>query len=98
VRAGIIKEAGRYEWSSALAHTGAADTAGILHTDTWRGITTPKSWKAYLAMREDDLKIELNRAKTSRGRPLGSDSFISKLETCVGRRLRPLPTGRPRKD
>ena len=30
-------------------------------------------------------------------RPLGSDSFLSKLERALGRRLRPLPAGRPRK-
>ncbi len=35
---------------------------------------------------------------SSRGRPLGSDSFISKLEAKVGKRLRPLPVGRPRKE
>jgi hypothetical protein len=31
------------------------------------------------------------------GRPLASDSFLSKLETKIGRRLRPLPVGRPQK-
>ncbi len=31
------------------------------------------------------------RLCTSRGRPLGSDAFIAKLETFLGRRLRPLP-------
>jgi len=31
------------------------------------------------------------------GRPLGSDAFISKLETRLNRRLRPLPVGRPKK-
>jgi len=28
---------------------------------------------------------------------LGSDAFLSKLETLLGRRVRPLPVGRPRK-
>jgi hypothetical protein len=31
------------------------------------------------------------------GRPLGSDGFVSKLERLLGRRLRALPEGRPRK-
>ena len=30
--------------------------------------------------------------------PLGTDSFISKLEKLMGRRMRPLPLGRPRKN
>jgi len=37
------------------------------------------------------------RRWTLRGCPLGSDSFVSKLERTLGRRLRPLPVGRPRK-
>jgi len=30
------------------------------------------------------------------GRPLGTDKFISKIEVKLGRRLRPLPIGRPK--
>ena len=37
------------------------------------------------------------RLNTHRGRPLASDRFLSKLESLLGRRLRPLPVGRPRK-
>ena len=37
------------------------------------------------------------QARYRRGRPLGSDKFISKLEVTLGRRLRPLPGGRPKK-
>ncbi|MCL5279774.1 MAG: hypothetical protein M1376_07700 [Planctomycetes bacterium] len=36
-------------------------------------------------------------AWTHTGRPLGSDRFMSKLETLLGRRVRPLPVGRPKK-
>jgi len=41
--------------------------------------------------------LSMVRFNTHRGRPLGSDSFLSKLETLLGRRLRLLPVGRPRK-
>ena len=37
------------------------------------------------------------RLATHRGRPLATDSFVSKLERRLGRRLRPLPVGRPKK-
>ena len=42
---------------------------------------------------------ELGRLKLNihTGRPLGSDSFLSKLESLLGRRVRPLPVGRPKK-
>jgi hypothetical protein len=35
------------------------------------------------------------RLSTHRGRPLVSDRFLSKIESLLGRRLRPLPVGRP---
>ena len=37
------------------------------------------------------------RGTTLRGRPVGSDSFISKLEALLGRRLRVGSVGRPKK-
>jgi len=44
-----------------------------------------------------DETLSALRLNTHRGRPLGSDAFLSKIEALVGRRLRPLPVGRPRK-
>ena len=40
---------------------------------------------------------EVNRLRlhTRTGRPLGSDSFLSKVETYLGRRVRAIPRGRP---
>jgi len=35
------------------------------------------------------------RIRTQTGRPLGSDRFMSKVEAFLGRRVRPLPVGRP---
>jgi len=98
VRARLARRAWQYEWSSAAAHTGAQDAAGILCLDAWRKLATPESWKAYLIERTDEEFVRTLRLRTSRGRPLGSDSFISKLETIAGRRLRALPNGRPRKE
>ena len=37
------------------------------------------------------------RLNTQTGRPLASDSFLSKLEHTLGRQLRPLTVGRPKK-
>jgi hypothetical protein len=47
---------------------------------------------------QDDAEFEQLRQAESVGRPLGSDSFLSALETSSGRRLKPYPTGRPRKN
>ena len=45
----------------------------------------------------DPAFVENFRRHTHTGRPLGSDSFVSMLEQHLGRRLRALPVGRPRK-
>ena len=44
-----------------------------------------------------DREMDRLRVRTHTGRPLGSDRFLSKLETVLGRRVRRLPVGRPRK-
>ena len=56
----------------------------------------PEQWKQKL-MEADAQRDERIRLRTQTGRPLGSDSFVGKLEAALGRRLRPLPVGRPRK-
>jgi hypothetical protein len=53
-----------------------------------------ENWQATLADREDPDLVRQLRTKT--GRPLASDSFLGKLETKLGRRLRPLPPGVPK--
>jgi hypothetical protein len=45
----------------------------------------------------EEEEIRRLRISTHTGRPLGSDSFVSKLESMIGRRLRALPVGRPKK-
>jgi len=54
----------------------------------------PHLWAA-LRARDDETQAAGLRRSTCRGRPLGSDGFLSKLEHRLGRRLRPLPVGRP---
>jgi hypothetical protein len=38
--------------------------------------------------------LRLERIRTQTGRPLASDRFMGKVETFLGRRVRPLPVGR----
>jgi len=56
-----------------------------------------KQWQDALLEGIDDSQLIYLRVNTHMGRPLGSDSFMSKLEKLLGRRLRPLPVGRPKK-
>jgi putative transposase len=98
VRAKLVRRAWRWAWSSAAAHVDGRDPAGLLDLNAWRRRLGPRQdWREALAQPQDDADVRDLRRHTMTGRPLGSDRFISKLETLVGRRLRPLPVGRPRK-
>jgi len=54
-------------------------------------------WQDVLRRMQADAEVRVVRARTHTGRPLAGDAFMAKLERLVGRRLRPLPVGRPRK-
>jgi putative transposase len=97
VRAGLCREAWQWRWSSAAAHCGGEDLSGLLDLAAWRREMAPGKWRGILRRHEDEELVRSLRLATSRGRPLGSDRFIAKLERLLGRRLRALPCGRPRK-
>ena len=97
VRARMLRRAWEYPWSSAAAHVGGADATGLLDLRAWRTRHDEDDWREGLQRREDDDLLAAIRLTTHRGRPLATDKFISKLESTLGRRLRPLPGGRPRK-
>ena len=64
---------------------------------TWRELVPGVNWKEMLAQPDNKEIAAALCLNTHTGRPLASDSFLSKLERKLGRRLRPLPVGRPRK-
>ena len=97
VRARIVRRAWEFAWSSAAAHCGGQNETGLLDLGTWGKMLAGEDWRRVLSERDDKDAIRALRSCTSRGRPLGTDSFMSKIEKLVGRRLRPLPGGRPRK-
>ena len=97
VRAKICRKPWRYEWSSAAAHIDGDSVSGLLALSSWYDMISAKQWRAELERGIDDTAVESLRTNTHTGRPLGSDSFISKLEIFLGRRVRPLPVGRPKK-
>ena len=78
-------------------HTGGPDATQLLDLDAWRELVPRVNWKEMLAQPGDKETAAALCLNTQTGRPLASDSFLSKLERKLGRRLRPLPVGRPRK-
>jgi putative transposase len=98
VRAKIVRAAWRYPWSSAAAHCGKGpDESGLLDMAWWAEVSRNWDWPAALSRPADEKETTALRLSTHRGRPLASDSFLAKLEAALGRRLRPLPVGRPKK-
>ena len=98
VRAGMETQPWDYPWSSATAHIGGNDLSGLLDLGWWKNIQDPVEWKDLLVEGLPETITAALTRNTQTGRPLGSDSFIAKVEALLNRRVRPLPGGRPRKD
>ena len=94
VRAGLVTNAGDWPWSSARAHVSGRDDrlAKVAPLLAMVG-----DWNAFLnsAIREEELRDLREHGRT--GRPLGSATFLERLEAIVGRVLTPQKGGRPPK-
>jgi putative transposase len=102
VRQGLVQEAPRFEWSSAAHHYGLRDDPLIIeHPLFWALGNTPfEREAAYRTLVERALACEEDvtiEQATLKGWGLGSRSFLERYAQTAGRRLSPLPRGRPRK-
>ena len=95
VRAKLVKRPEDWKWSSARSHLSRATS--ILALDDIKKYMDIEDWQEYLSQREDASIVTKIRANTLNGKPLGSSTFITKLEQFFGRRITPLPRGRPKK-
>ncbi|MCF6221501.1 MAG: hypothetical protein L3J65_10355, partial [Robiginitomaculum sp.] len=91
VRAGLVKRAQDWEWSSVHAHLNGYDdgltTTAPLHERI-------DDFADYLERNYTDDDFEALRRSEIVGRPIGSDSFLKSLETKLSRRLRRQKRGR----
>ncbi|MCP4639511.1 MAG: transposase [bacterium] len=95
VRAGLVKKPWDYPWSSAAVHCGVDEGSPYLDVKAWRRRIPTAEWKGTLKEIAGDKAAQTAVQRNTRtGRPLGSDSFLSKIERKVGRRVRALPVGR----
>lgn len=95
VRAGLVRVAWRYAWSSAAAHVEGVDRTGLLEMRRWARQWKPGQWEAALRDRDDE-GAELVCGSTRTGRPLGSEKFVRRIEKELERRVRAMPVGRPK--
>ena len=85
VKAGMVKHAWDYRWSSVHAHLSGIDPDGIVRSEKLLALTG--DWKAYLkaamAYRDD----EFERHERT-GRPLGDEKFVEKAGRLLNRDLK----------
>ena len=85
VRAGIAEKPGAYAWSSAAAHLAGRDDQIVKVGPLLKMVG---DWQVFLSdgvKTEEAEKLDLHERT---GRPLGSESFVRKIERRVGRILR----------
>jgi putative transposase len=97
VRAKLVDRAHQWPWSSAKAHLKGSDDRLVKVKPL---LAMAGDWKAFLrsAIAEEELRDLREHGRT--GRPLGSSSFLDRLESLVGRvlkRQKPGPKPQPRK-
>jgi putative transposase len=103
VRAGLVRRAEEYAWSSAAAHCGLRgdELLSQMAPPEWL-VNLPaeevhRRWSLWLRDEEDEQATRRLRMCTRTGRPVGARDFVDRLERLLGRTLRPKKGGRPRK-
>jgi putative transposase len=95
VRAGMVKRAEDYRWSSARAHV--QSTADPLLDSGLPLIGVVGNWSDWLAAEDLPAELMAIRAATASDLPLGSEDFLIRLEAKFGRPMRPRRRGRKTK-
>jgi putative transposase len=95
VRAGIVNNPEEYTWSSARGHINKGSDP-LLSEDFYLGEEI-KDWKDYLREKDKKAHIENIVKSMQSGRPCGDKDFMEKVEQTIGKSLKVLPKGRPRK-
>jgi len=91
VRAGMVKHAEDYLWSSAAAHCGLRDDP--LLSGECPLVADIVDWAEWLRSPEDEAIETAIRRHTRTGRPLGPKEFVLLLEQQTGRKLLPQKRG-----
>jgi putative transposase len=94
VRAGIVRQAADYRWSSAAAHLSGADESGLLDLHWWGQQGRGEGWGHELAAEDLEAATKLRRC-TYAGRPFGSESLVKEISQRFGRSW---ARGRPKKE
>jgi len=97
VRAGIVKTAWEYPWSSAALHAGITKKDELVSGDEMLRQMIG-NWKKYLRQAEEEAFVGMIRKEGMVSRPIGEAGFIKKLEKRFQCRLQRQRRGRPKKE
>jgi putative transposase len=92
VRAGMVRKAEEYPWSSARFHCGLVGSDDLLDT-RWPDADALAQWSEWLNRDSDTVVENLIRRHTLSGRPCGDADFILTLEQKLCRPIRPQKPG-----
>ncbi len=84
VRARIVDKPEAYKWSSASAHLSGSNDQLV---KTQALLDLIEDWQGFLSAPLKDKELEELRRHENTGRPLGSESFIRRIERLLGRVL-----------
>ena len=94
LRARLVSTPEIWRWSSVRGRmTGLGDA--LVRPERPEALQDIADWLSFLAEGLSDEEAESIRSHLASGKVLGSETFLARIEACVGRRLRPRPSGRP---
>jgi putative transposase len=94
-QAKLVQAPWKYRWSSAAVHVKRQDDGLVKAAPLLEMVN--EDWRSFLGQEVGAFERELLLRHIGSGRPLGSESFVERLESTLHRRLRPRRRGRPRK-
>ena len=92
VRAGMVRRAEDYPWSSAKAHLAGRDDILVKVAPL---LDLVQDWGEFLASPFEEKEEGLLELHERTGRPLGGEAFLVGLESSLGRTLRKIKPGPP---
>lgn len=101
VRAGIVKSAAHYRWSSYRHNAQGQKDLQIVEHEVYRrlGRTVQARYQAYRSLfrdGDDNTTLHAIRESAHKGWALGNERFRDEVEGLAKRRTAPLPRGRPK--
>jgi len=98
VRARMVRKPTNYEWSSARIHC-SRDLVDTMGVQAFFKVTGEREdrWDEFINEPDNTDEIRAIKQQTRKGRPLGGETFIKRLEKKLERSLQLKPLGRPKK-